>query len=73
MKIGTSSGNRNTPASTRNADRQKGSPQHLIGEDGTIYADLMIFNQPPVDPDKIHGIENIVQYASIDLTKLNKE
>ena len=45
----------------------------LIGEDGTIYADIMIFNQPPVDPDKIHGIENIVQYASIDLTKLNKE
>jgi len=31
MKIGTSSGNRNTPASTRNADRQKGSPvSHLF-------------------------------------------
>ncbi|KAK2139096.1 hypothetical protein LSH36_2035g00000 [Paralvinella palmiformis] len=55
------------------ADRPKGPPLQLIGEDGTTYADLMIFNQLPVDPDKIHGIDNLLQYASIDFTKFKKE
>ncbi|KAK2138750.1 hypothetical protein LSH36_2481g00001 [Paralvinella palmiformis] len=66
-------GNRNMFASTGIAGRKKDPPLQLIGEDGTTYADLMIFNQLPVDPDKIHGIENLVQYASIDFTKLKKD
>ncbi|KAK2139604.1 hypothetical protein LSH36_1695g00016 [Paralvinella palmiformis] len=60
-------------ASTGMVGTKKDPPLQLIGEDGTTYADLMIFNQLPVDPDKIHGIENLVQYASIDFTKLKKD